>query len=263
MNTRSKLLVAASLLMCAVHQPVLAAKSATDSNVANNTVVATVPMVSTPAAGPATVTTDPEDPTVPMMPSIPTRIDVTHLVKGAVDKTLPVFVVVDKQKHFTHVLQVQNQVVTEVLCVQNSTGKASTPTPEGRSVITQKQLDPVWKPPVSIDPLQRAVQPWSKTHRNPLGVANLRLSMDHGMIALHGTNEPKQIGKNVSHGCIRHLNADILKVSAIVSVGTPVYIVSSMDHAKVAMSDAMSQPHAVPHTITRAAVVPPQPAHKS
>lgn len=263
MNTRSKLLVAASLLMCAVHQPVLAAKSATDSNVANITVVATVPMVSTPAAGPATATTDPEDPTVPMMPSIPTRIDVTHLVKGAVDKTLPVFVVVDKQKHFTHVLQVQNQVVTEVLCVQNSTGKASTPTPQGRSVITQKQLDPVWRPPVSIDPLQRAVQPWSKTHRNPLGVANLRLSMDHGMIALHGTNEPKQIGKNVSHGCIRHLNADILKVSAIVSVGTPVYIVSSMDHAKVSMSDAMSQPRAVPHTIMRAAVVPPQPAHKS
>lgn len=222
MNTRVKikLLVAASLLMCAAHhnQSVQAANSPAATSAASNAVTVATP---------------------------PQSLDLQHIVKGSLDKKLPVLVIVDKQKHFTHVLQLQNEVVTEVLCVQNSTGKASTPTPEGRTFITQKQLDPVWKPPVSIDPLQRAVRPWSKTHRNPLGVANLRLNMDHGMIALHGTNEPKQIGKNVSHGCIRHQNADILKVAAIVQVGTPVYIVPSMDRANILVSDAMPRTETV------------------
>jgi len=168
------------------------------------------------------------------------------IVPGTLDATLPVVVVVDKQKHLTHVLQCQSDVITDVLCVRNSVGKPSTPTPEGRTVITQKQFGPTWKPPVSIDPKQRVVQPWSKTHKNPLGVANLKLGLDHGMIALHGTNEPKQIGKSVSHGCIRHCNEDILKVAAIVHVGTPVYVVSSLEKASIVASEF--SPLVVAHT---------------
>jgi lipoprotein-anchoring transpeptidase ErfK/SrfK len=168
---------------------------------------------------------------------VPLSIDLRTLQQGRYDSAAPVIVIVDKQKHQTRILQFQDSTFTEVLCVKNSTGKPSTPTPEGRTVVVQKQLDPIWKPPVSIDPKQQVVQPYSKTHRNPLGVANLRLSMDRGMIALHGTNEPKQIGKSVSHGCIRHLNSDILKVEAMVHVGTPVYIVHSFETFKLQPTD--------------------------
>lgn len=177
------------------------------------------------------------------------NLGTTTIVPGKLDVALPVVVVVDKQKHLTHVLQYQTDVITDILCVRNSVGKPSTPTPEGHTVITQKQFDPTWKPPVSIDPKQRVVQPWSKTHKNPLGVANLKLGLDHGMIALHGTNEPRQIGKSVSHGCIRHCNDDILKVAAMVHVGTPVYVVSSLDKANIVASEfsPLVVAHAVKH----------------
>ena len=42
-------------------------------------------------------------------------------------------------------------------------------------------------------------------------------------IAIHGTNEPGAIGKNVSHGCVRVQNDVILKLAAL-PLGTPVFI---------------------------------------
>jgi lipoprotein-anchoring transpeptidase ErfK/SrfK len=46
-----------------------------------------------------------------------------------------------------------------------------------------------------------------------------------GQIGLHGTNKPKDIGKNVSHGCIRLNNASIAKLAKTVPQGTPILIV--------------------------------------
>ena len=44
-----------------------------------------------------------------------------------------------------------------------------------------------------------------------------------GQIAIHGTNDPSGIGKDVSHGCVRVLNEVIEQVSKL-PLGTPVYI---------------------------------------
>ncbi|MBP2658929.1 MAG: ErfK/YbiS/YcfS/YnhG family protein [Firmicutes bacterium] len=41
---------------------------------------------------------------------------------------------------------------------------------------------------------------------------------------IHGTNSPSSIGKIVSHGCIRMYNNDVLVLSRLVSIGTPVRI---------------------------------------
>jgi hypothetical protein len=165
---------------------------------------------------------------------------------GEYDPSLPVVVVVDQNAHHTHVLQYQHDDIVDVLCVQNSTGKTKTPTPNGRAVITMKESNPSWKPPKSIDPQQRVVPPFCQTHKNPLGPANLRLSLDHGMIALHGTNEPKQIGKFVSHGCVRHLNSDILRIAKIVKVGTPVYIVPTIAVAPLQLADFVDADRTAP-----------------
>lgn len=45
-----------------------------------------------------------------------------------------------------------------------------------------------------------------------------------GVVGIHGTNEPRLIGKAVSHGCVRMKNADILKVSSLVPAGSPIII---------------------------------------
>ena len=65
-------------------------------------------------------------------------------------------------------------------------GKILSPTPSGTYTIINKQLNP----------------------RGPFGVLWMGLSKQH--YGIHGTNNPTSIGKNVSHGCIRMFNHDIL-----------------------------------------------------
>lgn len=50
-----------------------------------------------------------------------------------------------------------------------------------------------------------------------------RLNLGDGY-AIHGTDKPESIGRSVSHGCVRLMNADIAKLYAIVPLGTPVFI---------------------------------------
>jgi lipoprotein-anchoring transpeptidase ErfK/SrfK len=48
----------------------------------------------------------------------------------------------------------------------------------------------------------------------------------NGVIGLHGTNEPQYVGKDVSHGCIRLYNSDILRLVQLLPLGTPVEVVA-------------------------------------
>lgn len=47
---------------------------------------------------------------------------------------------------------------------------------------------------------------------------------DGGFVGIHGTNEPGLLPGRVSHGCIRLRNPDILRLSRLMPVGTPVTI---------------------------------------
>lgn len=64
------------------------------------------------------------------------------------------------------------------------------------------------------------------TDENPYGTRALELSDD--LYAIHGTNNPDSIGKNLSAGCIRLLNEDIEELFAITSIGTQVNIVKDL-----------------------------------
>jgi lipoprotein-anchoring transpeptidase ErfK/SrfK len=57
---------------------------------------------------------------------------------------------------------------------------------------------------------------------NPLGARALYLG--HTLYRIHGTNQPSTIGKFVSSGCIRLLNADIEDLYSRVQVGTRVVV---------------------------------------
>jgi lipoprotein-anchoring transpeptidase ErfK/SrfK len=79
-------------------------------------------------------------------------------------------------------------------------GKILTQTPYGTFTIINKQRHP----------------------GGPFGVFWMGLSKPH--YGIHGTNNPSSIGKNVSHGCIRMFNHDVLELSSKVPVGTKVVI---------------------------------------
>jgi lipoprotein-anchoring transpeptidase ErfK/SrfK len=56
----------------------------------------------------------------------------------------------------------------------------------------------------------------------PFGVMWMGLSKPH--YGIHGTNNPQSIGKQVSLGCIRMHNSDVLELSRKVPIGTTVAI---------------------------------------
>jgi L,D-transpeptidase catalytic domain len=51
-----------------------------------------------------------------------------------------------------------------------------------------------------------------------------RFAGGDGRVGLHGTNQPRLIGSDVSHGCIRLRNAAIRRLAKILPLGTPVLI---------------------------------------
>ena len=74
--------------------------------------------------------------------------------------------------------------------------------------------------------------------RNPLGAKAIYLG--NTLYRIHGTNDPKSIGKAESSGCFRMLNANVLHLASLVHVGTPVSVVRSLNRrpAPVTVSTA-------------------------
>ncbi|HSV00784.1 MAG TPA: L,D-transpeptidase, partial [Roseiarcus sp.] len=58
--------------------------------------------------------------------------------------------------------------------------------------------------------------------QNPLGARALYLGSS--LYRIHGTNEPSTIGQDVSSGCIRMMNGDVIDLYGRVSVGTKVVV---------------------------------------
>jgi hypothetical protein len=89
-------------------------------------------------------------------------------------------------------------------------GKPSTPTPPGHFWITEAfaSSDPFY------GPYAFATSDYSTLSEWPGG----------GVVGLHGTNEPGLIPGDPSHGCIRLRNSDILRLSTLASIGTPVLV---------------------------------------
>ena len=95
----------------------------------------------------------------------------------------------------------------------------------GTTRVDGKYVRPAWSPPSEIrrdKPSLPNVIPGGSPH-NPMGAAALTLA--GGQYAIHGTNTPRSIGGNVSYGCIRMYNEDILHLYGRVKVGTPVMVV--------------------------------------
>ena len=73
---------------------------------------------------------------------------------------------------------------------------------------------------------------------NPLGARALYLYQNgrDTLYRIHGTNEPSTIGQNVSSGCIRLLNHDVIDLFERVPVGARVVVLQHAQAAAVAAS---------------------------
>ena len=89
----------------------------------------------------------------------------------------------------------------------------------GVKTVSRKSEWPDWTPPREM--LKRRPDLPRHMHGgagNPLGARALYLG--GSMYRIHGTNEPETIGHNVSSGCIRMMNEDVVDLYNRVRVGT-------------------------------------------
>ncbi len=98
---------------------------------------------------------------------------------------------------------------------------------KGVAEIGRKAYWPGWTPPREML-LRRPDLPGHMEGgiENPLGARALYLFRGNKdtMFRIHGTNEPDTIGKAVSSGCIRMLNADVMDLYERVKKGAPVVV---------------------------------------
>lgn len=101
-------------------------------------------------------------------------------------------------------------------------GRATWQTPRGPFTVLEKEVDPTWDVPPSIQaemrregkPVITSIPPCPA---NPLGRHWIRLS--HPGVGLHGTNVPTSIYRFTTHGCIRLHPDDVANLFERVRVG--------------------------------------------
>jgi lipoprotein-anchoring transpeptidase ErfK/SrfK len=71
---------------------------------------------------------------------------------------------------------------------------------------------------------------------NPLGARAIYIYRDgrDTMYRLHGTNEPRSIGKAVSSGCIRLFNQDIIDLFERVKPGAKIVVLTESQSQRIA-----------------------------
>lgn len=93
----------------------------------------------------------------------------------------------------------------------------------GSQRISMKREWPDWRPPADMRRRRPDLPRFmAGGPDNPLGARALYLGST--LYRIHGTNEPNTIGQNVSSGCIRLTNDDVIDLYSRVSVGAKVVV---------------------------------------
>ena len=100
----------------------------------------------------------------------------------------------------------------------------------GAAVIKRKAKWPTWTPPAAMVARDEFAARWANGMpggpKNPLGARALYLYQGNvdTLYRIHGTFAPSSIGKAVSSGCIRMINADVADLYDRVPTGTRVVV---------------------------------------
>jgi len=125
-------------------------------------------------------------------------------------------------------------------------GKPSTPSPVGAFTIERRVANPTYRHN------GKTVLPGPG---NPVGTRWMGLSK-HGY-GIHGTNEPKSIGKAASHGCIRMSQADLEEFYELVAVGDTVELVGERNQETAQLFGDGQNPAAAAQPVQTAQVQAP------
>jgi lipoprotein-anchoring transpeptidase ErfK/SrfK len=125
-------------------------------------------------------------------------------------------------------------------------GKASTPSPVGTLTIERKVANPTYHHD------GRTVAPGPG---NPVGTRWMGLSK--AGYGIHGTNEPKSIGKAASHGCIRMSKADLEEFYGMVEVGDTVELVGQRNEETAMLFGAPAPAAPAAQPVVMAKATPP------
>ena len=103
----------------------------------------------------------------------------------------------------------------------------------GDAIIRRKAKWPTWTPPAAMVERDPFAAEWAEGMpggpRNPLGARALYLYQGKvdTLYRIHGTFTPSSIGKAVSSGCIRMINADVADLYNRVPTGTRVVVLQN------------------------------------
>ena len=93
----------------------------------------------------------------------------------------------------------------------------------GSHKVSMKVEWPSWRPPSEMRQRHPELPIFMKGGaKNPLGARAMYLGSS--IYRIHGTNEPKSIGRSASSGCIRMLNADVQELYANIRLGALVVV---------------------------------------
>ena len=140
----------------------------------------------------------------------PPRVQAPEFAKGALARTTVHWVLVSIPDRKLALFE--NGRVVRLYRV--AVGKTSTPSPAGEFKIVNRVTNPTY---------YHKGQVIGAGKGNPVGTRWMGLSIRGD--GIHGTNEPKSIGKAASHGCIRMGKADLEEFYELVSVGDTVELV--------------------------------------
>ncbi|HVZ83131.1 MAG TPA: L,D-transpeptidase [Terracidiphilus sp.] len=107
---------------------------------------------------------------------------------------------------------IENGQVEKIYTV--AVGKPSTPSPEGTFTIERRVKNPTYYHHGKVIPAGPG---------NPVGTRWMGLSIKG--YGIHGTNEPRSIGKAASHGCIRMAKTDLEELYPLVRAGDTVELI--------------------------------------
>ncbi len=124
-------------------------------------------------------------------------------------------------------------------------GAPATPSPSGEFRVRERITNPTYYAPGNVIGPGKA---------NPLGTR--WIGLDRRGYGIHGTNEPRSIGKRASHGCIRMLKADVEELFELVRAGDLVELHAARTTEVAAIfGEAPAAPAAQPAARTAPAVV--------
>lgn len=100
----------------------------------------------------------------------------------------------------------------------------------GTATIERKAQWPTWTPPAAMIKRQPELKPYARGMKpgteNPLGARALYLFQNgrDTLYRLHGTNDPSSIGQDVSSGCVRLVNQDVIDLYQRIPTGSKVVV---------------------------------------